>query len=399
MAETLVTFLTTRAQYARLKTVLVRLQDSPAFELELVLSGGATVHDYGDLRPVLESDGLEVDHELTNLLDGGSPVAQAKTTGLELIEYSNVIEECNANALILTGDRFETMAATLAASYQNVPICHFEGGEITGSIDEKVRHATTKMSDYHFVSTERSERIVEQLGENSSRIFWTGCPSIDIAAEIEQSRSKRYDPQEGYGGVGDTVDVSEPYVVVQYHPLPTEYRDNYQKTRELIEAMKRADVQVFWFWPNMDAGTDQVSKAIREFRENESPDGVRFFINLEPDDYLTLVSNADCVVGNSSVGIRECSYFGTPTVNIGSRQSYRERGPNVMDVECEASAIEDAIKAQIEHGEYEPSYIYGDGKATERIVDTLSSITFEQKDSMSPEQAGVQPEVKDTPTR
>jgi UDP-hydrolysing UDP-N-acetyl-D-glucosamine 2-epimerase len=399
MPKKLVTFLTTRAQYARLKTVLLKAQASAALELEVVLSGGATVHDYGDLKSVLKSDGLRVDHELTNLLDGGSPVAQAKTTGLELIEYSNVINECDADALILTGDRFETMAATLGASYQNVPVCHFEGGEITGSIDEKVRHATTKMSDYHFVSTKRSARVVEHLGESPDRIYQTGCPSIDIAAKIKQSRSGTYDPQEKYGGVGDRVDVTDPYLVVQYHPLPTEYRSNYEKTKQLIEAVKQVDVQVFWFWPNMDAGTDQVSKAIREYRENESPDNVRFFINLEPEDYLTLVNNAACVVGNSSVGIRECSYFGIPTVNVGSRQTHRERGPNVVDVECETSAIEAAIKSQIDHGRYESSDIYGDGEAAGKIVEILTSITFERKKSMSPEQAGVQPELTDSPTK
>ncbi|MDH5021365.1 UDP-N-acetylglucosamine 2-epimerase [Halobacterium rubrum] len=399
MPEKLVTFLTTRAQYARIKTVLLGIQESTELDLEVVLSGGATVHDYGDLRPVLKSDGLEINHELTNLLDGGSPVAQAKTTGLELIEYSSVINECDTDALILTGDRFETMAATLAASYQNVPVCHFEGGEITGSIDDKVRHATTKMSDYHFVSTERSKRIVESLGENQDRIYRTGCPSIDIAAEIERNRSDHYDPQEEYGGVGDRVDVDEPYIVVQYHPLPTEYQSNYEKTRLLIEAVNRLDVQVFWFWPNMDAGTDQVSKAIREYREEKAPDGVRFFINLEPKDYLTLVSNAACVVGNSSVGIRECSYFGTPVVNVGNRQSHRERGPNVVDVECETSAIEEALRTQIKHGEYDPSFIYGSGGAADRVIDILTSITFERKEPMSPEQAGVQPEVKDTSPR
>ncbi|MCF2165522.1 UDP-N-acetylglucosamine 2-epimerase [Halobacterium salinarum] len=399
MVKKLVTFLTTRAQYARIKTVLLGLQRSPEFSLEVVLSGGATVHDYGDLRPVLEGDGVDIDHELTNLLDGGSPVAQAKTTGLELIEYSSVINRSDADALILTGDRFETMAATLAASYQNVPVCHFEGGEITGSVDDKVRHATTKMSDYHFVSTERSEKIVRSLGEHPDTIYRTGCPSIDIAAEIEQNRADNYDPQEEYGGVGDRVNVDEPYIVVQYHPIPTKYQSNYEKTRSLVNAVDKSDVNVFWFWPNMDAGTDQVSKAIREYREAESPDGVRFFINLEPEDYLTLVSNAACVVGNSSVGIRECSYFGTPVVNVGSRQSNRERGPNVVDVECEMLAIKEALRSQIEHGEYDSSFIYGSGEASSKIIDVLSSITFERKDPMSPEQIGIQPEVKDSSAR
>jgi UDP-hydrolysing UDP-N-acetyl-D-glucosamine 2-epimerase len=282
------------------------------------------------------------------------------------------------------------MATTIAASYLNIPVVHLEGGELTGSIDDKVRHATTKMADYHFVSTERSRRIVSQLGEPSDRIHETGCPSIDLCREIVGADRDDYDPQEAYGGVGDDVDVDQEYVVVQYHPLPTEYESNYEKTWTLIDAYEQLDVQAFWFWPNMDAGTDLVSKAIREYREKQDPGVVRFFINLDPRDYLTLVNNAECMVGNSSVGIRECSYFGVPTVNIGDRQQHRERADNVQDVPCETDDIADAIWAQLEHGRYPQSTLYGDGFAAEQITDFLGTTAPTLKDTMSPANIGLE---------
>jgi len=384
MTTRLLTFLSTRAQYGRLKPVLQTLSRRSGFDLGVVVSGGAVVHDFGELVPVLESDDVPVVAELENLIDGGTPTAQAKTTGLQLIEYATVIDDHDPDTILMTGDRYETMAATLAASYTNVPVVHFEGGEITGSIDEKVRHATTKMADYHFVSTDRSRRIVESLGEDPDRVFDTGCPSINVARSVDETADPRYDPQEEYTGVGSEIDVSEDYLLVQYHPLPTEYQSNREKTESLIDAIHELRIPTFWFWPNMDAGTDQVSGAIRTYREQRSPDHVRFFINMEPEDYLTLVRNAACVVGNSSVGIRECSYFGTPTVNIGPRQQYRERGHNVTDVPCEADQIAAAVEAQLEHGDYERSELYGDGDATERIVSLLDELEFDRKGSMDP---------------
>jgi len=327
---------------------------------------------------------MEIHSRVHTLLEAGTPVAQAKTTGLALVEYATAFEQIGPDALLISGDRYETMASTLAASYLNIPVVHMEGGEITGSIDDKVRHATTKMADYHLVSTERSKEVVMKLGEPEDRIYNTGCPSMDLSRQILEKGKVVYDPQIKYGGVGDTVDVTEDYIVIQYHPTPTEYESNYERTIELIEAYKQLDIQAFWFWPNMDAGTDQVSKAMRQYREHVDPKGVRFFISLEPYDYLTLVKNAACMVGNSSVGIRECSYFGVPTVNIGERQQSRERGPNVVDVSCDAEAIASAVQSQVKRGSYPQSTLYGDGNAAQKITDILVELRPELKRPMSP---------------
>jgi UDP-hydrolysing UDP-N-acetyl-D-glucosamine 2-epimerase len=389
MTDNIVVCMTSRGNYARIGPVLHELDDREEFDLDIINAGASMIREYGSLSAILEDDGLEITTEMYNVLEGGNPVASAKTTGLSMVEFTNVLNDLDPDAVITIADRYETMAVTLAACYQNIPVVHTQGGEITGSIDEKVRHATTKLADYHMVSTERSVEVVNRLGEDRDRIYETGCPSMDIAKDISENADPNYDPQEQYSGVGEDVDVSEDYLVVQYHPVPTEYDTQYDKTWELIEAVDALDVQAFWFWPNMDAGTDQVSKAIREYRDNRDPQDIRFYINMRPTHYLTLVNNSACLVGNSSVGIRECSFLGQPSVNIGDRQNSRERAENVVDVPCEADAIQAGIEEQLDVESYEGSTLYGEGDAAVKMVDAMESIDFELKGSMDPTRLGL----------
>jgi len=238
-------------------------------------------------------------------------------------------------------------------------------------------------------SAYRSAAVVNRLGEDEDRIYNVGCPSIDIADDVAENANPNYDPQDEYSGVGEYIDVTKDYIVVQYHPVPTQYQSEYDKTWELIEAVDQLDIQTFWFWPNMDAGTDKVSKAIREYRDQRDPEDIRFYINMRPTHYLTMVNNSVCLLGNSSVGIRECSRLGQPSVNIGDRQTGRERGPNVIDVPCETDAIVDTVETQIGNGGYKPSSLYGDGDGAEKMVDAMSDIDFELKGSMDPTRLGL----------
>ena len=389
MSVNVAVVMTSRGNYARIGPVLHELSDAPEFDLDIINAGASMIRKYGSLSAILRDDGLEIAEEMYNVLEGGNPVSSAKTTGLSMVEFTTVLDNLDPDVVITIADRYETMAVTLAACYQNIPIVHTQGGEITGSIDEKVRHATTKLADYHMVSTDRSAEVVNRLGEDDERIYNVGCPSIDIADDIAENADPEYDPQDDYGGVGEDVDVNEDYIVVQYHPVPTQYQSEYDKTWELIEAVDELDVQAFWFWPNMDAGTDKVSKAIREYRDQRDPDDIRFYINMRPTHYLTVVNNSACLLGNSSVGIRECSRLGQPSVNIGDRQTGRERGPNVVDVPCETDAIVEAVQTQLEAGSYESSSLYGDGDAAEKMVDAMRGLDFELKGSMDPTRLGL----------
>ncbi|HEX3008278.1 MAG TPA: UDP-N-acetylglucosamine 2-epimerase, partial [Bacteroidales bacterium] len=250
------------------------------------------------------------------------------------------------------------------------------GGEITGSIDEKVRHAVTKLSDLHLVATEKAAERVIRMGEDPKHVYVTGCPSIDLAANMLKAPLLDFDIFDRYGGVGEQLDLSKGYLVVLQHPVTTEYKRAREHILETLYAVNEIDLPVLWFWPNVDAGSDGTSNAIRAFREIEKPTKIHFFKNMEPTDFLKVIHHSKCLIGNSSVGIRECSFLGVPVVNVGSRQRGRERGDNVLDTDYDRSAIKNAILNQLDTGHYPSSCIYGDGHADRRIADILAQASL-----------------------
>jgi UDP-hydrolysing UDP-N-acetyl-D-glucosamine 2-epimerase len=274
---------------------------------------------------------------------------------------------------VTIADRYETLATAIAASYMNIPLAHVQGGEITGSIDEKVRHAVTKLADLHFVCTRAAFERVVRMGEEPESVFFTGCPSIDLAREVLARPQMDFDPLERYGGVGPALDLSGGYIVVMQHPVTTEYAEARRHVEETLFAVRSAGLPALWFWPNVDAGSDGTSGAIRKFRELERPANIHFFKNMAPSDFLRLILHARCLVGNSSVGIRESAYLGVPVVNIGTRQGGRDRGGNVKDAGYGRVEIEDAIRERASHGRFPTDLLYGDGSAGARIADLLAA--------------------------
>ena len=296
----------------------------------------------------------------------------AKTTGLGMLELATTFSNLQPDVVVTIADRFETIATAVSGAYMNLPVAHIQGGEVTGSIDEKVRHAVTKLADVHLVSSERARQRVIQLGENPEQVFRTGCPSIDLAAEIQQSPQLDFDPAQKYSGVGAQVNLSQGYIVVMQHPVTTEYDESRRNVTETLRAVCEQQLPVLWFWPNVDAGSDGTSAGIRHFREMGKADRFHFYKNMAPHDFLRLLYNSRCLVGNSSVGIRECAFLGVPVVNIGTRQSGRERGRNVIDVDYESNQILSAVQQQVNVGRFDPDPIYGNGDAGKRIATTLA---------------------------
>ncbi|HEX8358012.1 MAG TPA: UDP-N-acetylglucosamine 2-epimerase, partial [Segetibacter sp.] len=286
----------------------------------------------------------------------------------------NVFYKLKPDMVMVIADRFETISVSIAAAYQNIPLVHIQGGEITGSIDEKVRHANTKFADIHLVCNKKARETVIKLGEDPEYVFNTGCPSIDLAAEIIESPALNFDPYKKYGGLGLKPNYKNGYVVVMQHPVTTEFNEAKFQIEETLEAVKEIKKPVFWFAPNADAGSDAVSQCIRNIRSNPSYSHVHFFDNMMPTDFLRLVYNADCLVGNSSMGIRECSFLGIPVVNIGTRQSGRERGRNIIDVEHDKNKIIEAIEYWQKHERPEQSFVYGAGDAGKKMADVLATV-------------------------
>ncbi|MEO0787844.1 MAG: UDP-N-acetylglucosamine 2-epimerase [Bacteroidota bacterium] len=371
---------TARPSYSRIKTAIDAIHTHPGLELQLVVAASALSERYGSAVKYIEADGFPIAAKVFNVLEGENLTAQAKTTGLGILELSSVFERLSPDAVITVADRFETMATAIAASYMNIPLVHIQGGEVTGNIDEKVRHAITKLADYHFVATEAARERVIKMGEFPEKVFNTGCPSIDLAEEVRQNPELDFDPFERYGGVGriTSSEWRKQYLVVLQHPVTTEYEQSRASITETLEAIHELKIPTFWFWPNVDAGSDGTSKGIRAFREKTKIDHVHFFKNMEGRDFLRLLYRSHCLVGNSSAGIRECSYLGIPVVNIGSRQNRRERGSNVIDVGYNRIEIRDAINQAIQKPRTR-DFIYGGGQAGKKMASLLSEITLDYK--------------------
>jgi UDP-hydrolysing UDP-N-acetyl-D-glucosamine 2-epimerase len=336
------------------------------------VAASALLDRYGNAQQVIESDGFPIHARVYSVLEGAHPTVMAKTTGVGLLEMATVLDNLRPDVVVTVADRYETMSTAVAAAYMNIPIAHVQGGEITGSIDEKVRHAITKLSDVHLVATQQAKERVIRMGECASTVHVTGCPSIDLANDILKNPALDFDPLAKYGGVGSPVDLSGGYLVAMQHPVTTEHQLAKRQVLETLHAARDSGLPVLWFWPNVDAGADGTSSGIRAFREIERPESMHFFKNMEPADFLKLLCNARCLVGNSSVGIRECSFLGVPVVNIGSRQQGRERGRNVLDVNYDREEIGAALRVHLSNGRYPNDHLYGDGRAGERIAETLS---------------------------
>ena len=365
--------ITARPSYSRIKTALKAIDKHLDLELQLVVAGAALLGRYGNAVEYIEQDGFTIAEKVYMVLEGENKTAMAKTTGLGVMELATVFDKLQPDMVVTIADRFETIATSIAASYQNIPLVHIQGGEVTGNIDEKVRHANTKLADIHLVASENARNRVIKLGEHLEKVFNTGCPSIDIAKDIKEKPALDFDPLKKYGGVGASIDASGDYLVVMQHPVTTEYQSAKEDVLKTLEVVHELGMPTFWFWPNVDAGSDGTSNGIRSFRESMNPQNIRFFKNMEPQDFLKLLVNSKCLVGNSSVGIRECAYLGVPVVNIGTRQNGRDRGNNVLDVAYEKLAIKQAIKNQIGVTQVASSSIYGDGDAGNKIAAILAT--------------------------
>lgn len=372
---------TARPSYSRIRSALTAIREHPDLELQLVVAASALLDRYGSAIKVIEQDGFDVRARVYMLVEGENLVTAAKSTGLGLVELATVFDTLRPDAVVTVADRYETLATAVAASYMNIPVVHVQGGEVTGSIDEKVRHAVTKLANLHLVSTAAAAERVARLGEDPTTIICTGCPSIDIAAGVGARPELDFDVFSRYGGVGEPVDLSRGYLVVLQHPVTTENEAALFQVTETLQAIASLALPTLWFWPNADAGSDGTSKGIRVFREQEHPSYLHLFRNMYPEDFLRLLMGAHAIVGNSSVAIRECSFLGVPAVNIGTRQQGRERARNVIDVPHDRVAIAAAIRSHIGRPRPASDTLYGDGRAGERIAEALATapLTVEKR--------------------
>lgn len=365
-----------RANYSSIRSAMSAINEHPELILQVIVGASALLDRYGAVVDLIEADGFTVDARLYMLVEGETPATMAKSTGVGLIELPTIFERLQPDIVITVGDRFETMATTLAAAYMNIAVAHTMGGEVTGTIDESIRHAVTKFAHIHFPASRDAKDRILKLGEREDSIYLTGCPRIDLVAGILE-KSSALSGNIFCEGVGDVIDLNKPFILVSQHSVTTEYGKGEDQITATLSAVRETGLPAVVLWPNADAGSEDIARGIRKWREKGMDENMHFFKNLPTETYIQLMKETVCLVGNSSSGIREGAFIGTPVVNIGSRQDQRERGSNVIDVPHSKNEINQAIHKQIKNGHYDMEPIYGDGTAGMKIADVLASCTWE----------------------
>ncbi|HMY74083.1 MAG TPA: UDP-N-acetylglucosamine 2-epimerase, partial [Blastocatellia bacterium] len=314
---------------------------------------------------------FDVNGEVYLELEGSTPATMAKSVGFGVVEFSSEFQRLKPDVVLLIGDRYEMLAAAIAAAYMNLCIAHIQGGEVSGSIDESARHAISKFAHFHFPSTQRSAEYLVRMGERPDTILSVGCPSSDIARTFDRTLTSEI---VNTGGGGAPVNVTEPFLLTLFHPTTTEYGGERAQMEAVLEALRQLAMQTVLLWPNIDAGSDHISKAIRSFRVNHQPSWLRNLTNLSPENYLKVLANTSCAIGNSSSFVRDAGYFGTPVVLVGNRQEGRETDAHVTRVAPTPEEVFAAAQTLLARGRFAPSKLYGDGYVSERIAASLCAL-------------------------
>ena len=360
-----------RADYSRFKPILSVMKRDPFFEIHLVVTGICLLENHGNDVNYIEQDGFEIDAKIPMFLEGkpDSNQEMVKSTArfMELIadELGKVKPD-----LVLSGfDIGGNFAVTVAAAHMNIHVAHIQGGEVTGSIDEALRHAMTKFSHIHFPATEDAKNRIIRLGENPRDVYVVGCPSIDVLVDTPtypaEELEKEFD-----------LDFSKPWVLMIQHPVTTESKDSLSQIKETIKALKAKGVQALVLLPNNDAGYSQIVNEIKA-------SGLKWYPSLSAIKFVNLYRNAWALIGNSSSGIHETPTLGIPAINIGNRQIGRERAGNVIDVPCDAEAIEAALEKALFDKDFramvkEIKNPYGEGNSADEIVRILKEIDLNE---------------------
>lgn len=364
------------ANYNSIKSVILEAKKSKKFTVQVVVGASALQVKFGDVVDRILKDGIKIDFKIENQFSTSELSSMVKTTGLGMIELSEIFNKLSPDVVFTVGDRYETIATAIAASYMNILVAHTMGGEVTGTLDESVRHAITKLSHLHFVSNQDSMKRVIKLGEEPSRVYKVGCPRNDLIKNILKknnfNKEFKFLSQKGVGDTG-SISQNDDYFVTLYHPVTTELEKNEKTIINIVNATSKFNIKNILIWPNSDAGSEQISKKLRTLRELNAIHNYKILKNLPLEYYIPLIKNSKCLIGNSSSAIRDGSFVGVPAVNVGTRQNNRLFGSNVVHSGDDEKSIFKSIKLQLQK-KYKPSKLYGTGDASKKIIKILKKI-------------------------
>lgn len=354
----------TRADFGLMQATLCAINSSEDFELSLIVTGMHLAQRYGYTVTEIESLGLQIASRIHVDVEPPTGATMARNIGTMLIGFTDALQRIKPDLVLVLGDRGEMLAGALAALHLNIPIAHIHGGERSGTVDEPIRHAISKLTHFHFVATHDAKNRLVQMGEREDRIWVTGAPGLDGLESL--ATLSRNDLM---GELG--LDLEKPVALMVYHPVLQEADTALAGTTNILDALRAQNVQVVALSPNSDAG----SKYIREALEARSAEkGVRVITHFPRNRFVSWMAAVDLMIGNSSAGIIEAGTFGTPVINVGTRQFLRERNSNVVDVPIEKALLQEAILRTLKHGKYPAANVYGDGNTVARIVTLLRSL-------------------------
>jgi UDP-hydrolysing UDP-N-acetyl-D-glucosamine 2-epimerase len=365
--------LTTRGNYAKMKSTMQAMRADPRLTLQVVVGGGLVLDRYGRFEPILTGDGFTIDAALDYVDDADTLHAMARSASRCLGVFADTLADLRPDVVVIVADRYEALALAQAAVCMNVCIAHVEGGEVSGSIDERIRHAVTKLAHLHFVANSEAAVRVCRMGEPPEHVHVVGTPSLDQIADIDLTDMNRIQRFVDERGSGPAVNLCSDYVVVSQHPIVTQIAEAAQQYAEIAQAVRQLQLPVIWILPNLDAGAAEALGPVASLQHDPCAPPVRSVGSLPFDAYATLLHNARCLIGNTSSGLREGAFLGVPVVNVGARQQGRARADNVVDTPDDCGSILTAVRSQIVHGRYAPDALYGDGRAGQRISALLAS--------------------------
>lgn len=342
--KTICVALTNRTNYSKLKSVLLQLRSHPGISVRLVLSSTILLERYGNSYEDLLRDGFEIDKKIDCVLMNDSHESMAKTTGLSVVEHASYFAWRKPDMLLIVGDRFDMLGPAVSASMMNIPMAHIQGGELSGTIDNVVRDIITKFASLHFVATDASARNLERFGIDPGLVFNFGCPAVEYISKLPVGT--HFDAKRLHKKFKREIDVrpGEKYFLVMAHPDTTNRHD--VNMDMVMRTVDKFGVKAFVFYPNVDAHNSEIVSSIARYKNHDKFYMVR---HMPLEDFVHTMAHASCMIGNSSSGIREAASFGTPVINVGFRQSGRERNENTIDIGDQYETLESAIAAHMNH--------------------------------------------------
>lgn len=357
-----IAFLTgTRADFGKLKSLIKICQNSNNFEIGIFVTGMHNIKKYGYTYNEIIESGFSNIHKFKNHTAGlGMDIVLSQT----IMGFSKYVKSFKPDLIVVHGDRVEPLAGSIVGSLNNILVSHIEGGEVSGTIDEFIRHAVSKMSHIHFVSNNDAKARLIQMGECSKNIHIIGSPDVDIMKSDKlptlELTKKHYE-----------IDFKN-YAVVMFHPVTTEYEKIREISKNLVDAILDTSSNFIVIYPNNDLGSEFI---LKEYKRLNGKANIKIFPSIRFEFFLTLLKNAEFILGNSSAGIREAPYYGLPTVNIGSRQYGRSSNIEIIDCNYSFNSIKKAIKKTKKH-KLKKQNLFGDGSSDLIFLEKIKKDSF-----------------------